>query len=81
MSVMVRVQWSLLRIYFSDFFVGPKVEDISLDDPDSTSMNDLKILIHEKFGVPVEAQKVIFKGQFVVYKAALLHVPPSVRCG
>ena len=63
------------------FFVGPKVEDISLDDPDSTSINDLKILIHEKFGVPVEAQKVIFKGQFVVYKAALLHVPPSVRCG
>ena len=47
-------------------FLGPKVEDISLDDPDSTSINDLKILIHEKFGVPVEAQKVIFKGQCVV---------------
>ena len=57
---------SITYILVTFNFVGPKVEDISLDDPDSTSINDLKILIHEKFGVPVETQKVIFKGQCVV---------------
>ncbi|XP_019852243.1 PREDICTED: BAG family molecular chaperone regulator 1-like isoform X2 [Amphimedon queenslandica] len=42
---------------------GSKVEDILLEDPDSTSIGDLKAIIHEKFGVPIEAQKLIFKGK------------------
>ena len=62
--MLVMVSLLIIKGIYLFIVTGSKIEDILLEDPDSTSIGDLKTIIHEKFGVPIDAQKLIFKGQY-----------------